>query len=111
MSKLTLDALRKLREDEKKLFRKKPGCTHYILTCAGTACQSNKGEEIYEGLIAEAKKQGVGDKVEVIKTGCFGFCEKGPIVKVLPENNFYVEVAPEDAADIISTNVKGGKEV
>ncbi|MDR2500083.1 MAG: NADH-quinone oxidoreductase subunit NuoF [Treponema sp.] len=111
MAKLTLDGLRKLREAQKTEFRKLPGHTHYILTCAGTACQSNKGEEIYNNLIAEAQKQGVGGKVQVIKTGCFGFCEKGPIVKVLPENFFYVEVQPEDAQDIIAVNVKQGKAV
>jgi NADH-quinone oxidoreductase subunit F/NADP-reducing hydrogenase subunit HndC len=67
--------------------------------------------EIYEGLIAEAAKQGVQDKVQIIKTGCFGFCEKGPIVKVLPDNSFYVEVKPEDAAEIISEQVIKGHEV
>jgi NADH-quinone oxidoreductase subunit F/NADP-reducing hydrogenase subunit HndC len=111
MSKLTPDTLNKLRESAAGEFRNKKGCTHYILTCGGTACQSNKGVAIYEGLIAEAKKQGVADKVEVIKTGCFGFCEKGPIVKALPENSFYVDVKPEDAAEIISSQVKDGKEV
>jgi NADH-quinone oxidoreductase subunit F/NADP-reducing hydrogenase subunit HndC len=111
MSKLTPDTLNKLRESASGEFRNKKGYTHCILTCGGTACQSNKGVAIYEGLIAEAKKQGVADKVEVIKTGCFGFCEKGPIVKVLPENSFYVDVKPEDAAEIISSQVKNGKEV
>jgi NADH-quinone oxidoreductase subunit F/NADP-reducing hydrogenase subunit HndC len=111
MSKLTPDALNKLRESAAGEFRNKKGYTHYILTCGGTACQSNKGVAIYEGLIAEAKKQGVAGKVEVIKTGCFGFCEKGPIVKVLPENSFYVDVKPEDVAEIISSQVKDGKEV
>jgi NADH-quinone oxidoreductase subunit F/NADP-reducing hydrogenase subunit HndC len=67
--------------------------------------------EIYEGLIAEAEKQGVKDKVQIIKTGCFGFCERGPIVKVLPENSFYVDVKPEDAEEIIREQVKGGKEI
>jgi len=47
--------------------------------------------------IAEAEKQGVKDQVQIVKTGCFGFCEKGPIVKVLPEDSFYVEVKPQDA--------------
>ncbi|MDR1248518.1 MAG: NADH-quinone oxidoreductase subunit NuoF [Treponema sp.] len=111
MSKLTPDALNTLREKVSSEFRNKKGCTHYILTCGGTACQSNKGVEIYDGLIAEAKKQGVADKVEVIKTGCFGFCEKGPIVKVLPENSFYVDVKPEDVGEIISSQVKNGVEV
>jgi NADH-quinone oxidoreductase subunit F/NADP-reducing hydrogenase subunit HndC len=111
VAKLTLEDLRKLRDSQKTEFRNRKGYTHYILTCGGTACQSNKGVEIYEGLIAEAEKQGVKDKVQVIKTGCFGFCERGPIVKVLPENSFYVDVKPEDAAEIISAQVKGGKEI
>ena len=111
MAKLTLEELRKLRDSQKQEFRNRKGCTHYILTCGGTACQSNKGVEIYDGLIAEAEKQGVKDTVQVIKTGCFGFCERGPIVKVLPENSFYVDVKPEAAAEIIEVQVKGVKEI
>jgi len=111
MAKVTLEELRKLRESQKKEFRNRKGYTHYILTCAGTACQSNKGIAIYEGLLAEAEKQGVKDKVQIIETGCFGFCERGPIVKVLPENSFYVDVTPEDAAEIISEQVVKGHEV
>jgi len=109
MSKLTRDSLKKLREEKSKEFRNVPGVDHYILTCAGTACHSNKGDEIYKNLVEEAKKQGA--KVQVCKTGCFGFCEKGPIVKVLPENNFYVEVSPDDAKEIIEVNCKQGREV
>jgi NADH-quinone oxidoreductase subunit F/NADP-reducing hydrogenase subunit HndC len=62
-------------------------------------------------LLDEAKKQGVADKVQIVKTGCFGFCEKGPIVKVLPEESFYVEVKPEDAAEIIAEQIVKGREV
>jgi NADH-quinone oxidoreductase subunit F/NADP-reducing hydrogenase subunit HndC len=109
MAKLTRESLHQLRAVQSAGFRK-PGC-HYIMTCGGTACESNKGIEIYEGLIEEAKKQGVSDKVQVVKTGCFGFCEKGPIVKVLPENSFYVDVKPEDAKDIIAEQIIGGKEL
>jgi len=49
--------------------------------------------------------------VQVVKTGCFGFCEKGPIVKVLPSESFYVEVKPEDAHEIIAEQVIKGREV
>jgi NADH:ubiquinone oxidoreductase subunit F (NADH-binding)/(2Fe-2S) ferredoxin/ferredoxin len=84
---------------------------HYILTCGGTACESNKGDAICKCLIEEAKKQGVEDQVQIVKTGCFGFCEKGPIVKVLPEESFYVEVKPEDAAEIIAEQIVKGREV
>ena len=76
--------------------------THYILVCGGTGCESSSSDEIYKNLLEAAKKHGVADKVQIVKTGCFGFCEKGPIVKVLPDDSFYVEVKPEDAEEIIS---------
>ena len=82
---------------------------NYILVCGGTACESSKGDDIYKNLIAEAEKQGVTDDVQVVKTGCFGFCEKGPIVKVLPEQAFYVEVVPEDAKEIIAETIIKGR--
>ena len=85
--------------------------THYILVCGGTGCESSNADLIYKNLQAEAKNFGVEDKVQIVKTGCFGFCEKGPIVKVLPEDSFYVEVKPEDAKDIIAEQVVKGREV
>ena len=47
----------------------------------------------------------------VVTTGCFGFCEKGPIVKVLPDNIFYVEVKPSDAEEIVEEHVLKGRPV
>ena len=85
--------------------------THYILVCGGTGCESSNADLIYKNLQAEAKNFGVEDKVQIVKTGCFGFCEKGPIVKVLPEDSFYVEVKPEDAKDIIAEQVVKGREI
>ena len=85
--------------------------THYILVCGGTGCESSNADLIYKNLIAEVKNFGLEDKVQIVKTGCFGFCEKGPIVKVLPEDSFYVEVKPEDAKDIIAEQVVKGREV
>jgi NADH:ubiquinone oxidoreductase subunit F (NADH-binding)/(2Fe-2S) ferredoxin len=84
---------------------------HYILTCGGTGCESNKGAEIYDRLISEAERQGVRDEVQIVKTGCFGFCERGPIIKVLPEDSFYVDVKPEDAVEIIAEQILKGREV
>jgi NADH:ubiquinone oxidoreductase subunit F (NADH-binding)/(2Fe-2S) ferredoxin len=83
----------------------------FILVCGGTGCESAKGDEIYRNLLKEAEIQGVKNDVQVVKTGCFGFCEKGPIVKVLPSESFYVEVKPSDAAEIISEQVIKGREV
>ncbi len=84
---------------------------NYILVCGGTACESSKADDIYTSLIKEAEVQGVKDDVQIVKTGCFGFCEKGPIVKVLPEEAFYVHVKPEDAKEIIAENIIKGRMV
>ncbi len=87
------------------------GYKNYILVCGGTGCESSRSDMIYKNLIEEAKGMGIADQVQVIKTGCFGFCEQGPIVKVLPEDSFYVQVKPEDAHDIIAEHVIKGREV
>jgi len=84
---------------------------HYILTCGGTACESNKGAELFIQLNAEAEKQGVKEQVQIVKTGCFGFCERGPIIKVLPEDSFYVDVVPDDAKEVIAEHIIKGREV
>jgi len=84
---------------------------NFILVCGGTGCESSRSDEIYRNLLAEAEAQGVKSEVQIVKTGCFGFCEKGPIVKVLPSESFYVEVKPEDAKEIIAEQVIKGREV
>ena len=81
---------------------------HYVLVCGGTGCESSKADDIFTNLKTEVANAGLEHDVQVVKTGCFGFCEKGPIVKVLPEDAFYVEVKPEDAEEIVKeTLVKG----
>lgn len=84
---------------------------HFILVCGGTGCESSRADEIYRELIASAEALGVKNDVQVVKTGCFGFCEKGPIVKVLPSESFYVEVKPADAKEIIAEQIIKGREV
>ena len=85
--------------------------TNYLLVCGGTGCESAKADQIYENLLLAAQAEGVGDTVQILKTGCFGFCEQGPIVKVLPEDSFYVQVKPEDSEEIIKEHIVKGREV
>lgn len=85
--------------------------THYILVCGGSACESSASVEIFQSFKAEVKKAGLETSVKIIQTGCFGFCEKGPIVKVLPDDSFYVEVKPEDAHDIVQEHIIKGEPV
>ena len=84
---------------------------NYCLVCAGTGCHANTGEEIYQELVKKARELGVENDVQVVKTGCFGFCEKGPIVKILPEEAFYVHVKPSDAEELIKEHIIKGRMV
>ena len=83
----------------------------HLLVCGGTGCRAAQSKQIEENLRAELKAKGLENEAQVIITGCFGFCEKGPIVKVLPDNTFYVRVKPEDAAEIVAEHVLKGRKV
>jgi NADH:ubiquinone oxidoreductase subunit F (NADH-binding)/(2Fe-2S) ferredoxin/NAD-dependent dihydropyrimidine dehydrogenase PreA subunit len=83
----------------------------HLLVCGGTGCKASESGQIRDNLLAEVEKHDLNDEVQVVMTGCFGFCEKGPIVKVLPDNTFYVEVKPEDAAEIVEEHLVKGRQV
>lgn len=76
-----------------------------ILVCGGTGCLSSKSEQIIKNLETLISVNGLEKEVIVKKTGCFGFCEKGPIVKILPDNVLYIEVKPEDAEEIVESHL------
>lgn len=76
-----------------------------ILVCGGTGCTSADSIQIIENLRNEIKNENLEDKVKIHLTGCFGFCAKGPIVKVYPDNVFYTEVKPSDASDIVKNHI------
>ena len=82
-----------------------------VLCCGGTGCQASSSQKIAENLQAAIEANGIADKVDVITTGCFGFCEKGPIVKIIPDNTFYTQVKPEDAEEIVKEHLIGGRRV
>lgn len=84
---------------------------NFCLVCGGTGCEASKADDIYRGLIIASERHGLSDEVQIVKTGCFGLCEKGPIVKVLPEEAFYVEVTPEDAEEIVAEHLVKGRVV
>ena len=82
-----------------------------ILVCGGTGCMSSQSQKLIDNLNAEIAKAGLSDKVNAHITGCFGFCEQGPIVKVFPDDVFYVQVAPDDAAELVKTHLIDGNRV
>lgn len=85
--------------------------TMHILVCGGTGCMSSHSTEIVEQLKKYIAEAGMEDVVQVLRTGCFGFCEKGPVVKILPDNTFYVQVKPEDAEEIVKEHIIKGRKV
>ena len=76
-----------------------------ILVCGGTGCTSSSSKEIINNLKSEIEKANLQNQVQVHLTGCFGFCAKGPIVKVFPDNIFYINVSPSDAEEIVNKHL------
>lgn len=77
----------------------------HVLCCGGTGCKSSASDEIVANFNTLLKEKGLQDEVMVIKTGCFGFCEKGPIVKMIPDNTFYTQVKPSDVERIVDEHI------
>jgi len=82
-----------------------------LLICGGTGCKSAQSDLIQANLIKSLEEAGLNNDVTVSITGCFGFCEKGPIVKVTPDDVFYVHVTPDDAEEIVKEHIVNGKTV
>ncbi|KAB3530472.1 NADH-quinone oxidoreductase subunit F [Alkaliphilus pronyensis] len=82
-----------------------------VLVCAGTGCLASESEKVAKNLELIIKARGYSDEVKVVKTGCFGFCEQGPIVKIDPDNIFYVRVGPKDAKDIVDEHIVKGRKI
>ncbi|HUX97823.1 MAG TPA: NADH-quinone oxidoreductase subunit NuoF [Bacteroidales bacterium] len=83
----------------------------HLLVCGGTSCHAEDSDAIVCNLRDELEARELMDKVQVIKTGCFGFCAKGPIVKIMPDNTVYVKVKPEDVQAIVEEHVVKGRKV
>ena len=83
----------------------------HILICGGTGCKSSNSLQIIDNFHKILEEKGLKDDVQVIKTGCFGFCEKGPIVKIMPDNTFYTQVKPEDVERIVNEHIIKGRKV
>ena len=83
----------------------------HILVCGGTKCKSAASSIIKETFKTELSAQNLSDKVQVIETGCFGFCEKGPVIKIVPDNTFYAQVKPENVKQIVSEHIVKGQKV
>lgn len=82
-----------------------------ILVCGGTGCRASQGELIVSALRKELEEKSLTQDVQVVVTGCFGFCEKGPVINIMPDNTFYIEVKPEDAKEIVAEHIIKGRKI
>ena len=83
----------------------------YVLICGGTACCSGGADTMVAEFASCLEAAGLKDKVQVVKTGCLGFCEQGPIVKILPQGTFYVQVKNDDVKEIVAEHLVKGRVV
>jgi NADH:ubiquinone oxidoreductase subunit F (NADH-binding)/(2Fe-2S) ferredoxin len=116
MEKLTLNSIKEFRAGKRKLLEtrlhpEKVTEELHLLVCSGTGCEANKSEKIYKNLETSIAQKGLNGKVSLVKTGCFGFCEQGPIIKVMPDRAFYVRVNPSDVDEIVEQHLLQGKKV
>ncbi|MDR1921809.1 MAG: NAD(P)H-dependent oxidoreductase subunit E, partial [Candidatus Adiutrix sp.] len=85
------------------------GCRQHILVCCGTGCASSGARQVVEAFERELARFGLDKSVEVVITGCHGFCEMGPLVIIYPQDYFYVRVQAGDIPDIVEQTVKQGR--
>ena len=83
----------------------------HVLICGGTGCTSSGSATLLSALEEELKIRGLDDEIKVVKTGCFGLCELGPIMIVYPEGTFYSRVTPEVIPEIVEEHLLKGRPV
>ena len=107
MTKLkSTSELEKLR---KKIISEKDPKKRCIAVCSGTGCLASGSKHLSEVFQDELKKHKLSGKIDIRKTGCHGFCEKGPIVLIYPDEICYLKVKATDVSDIISQTINEGK--
>ncbi len=82
-----------------------------IMICRSTGCESNKAKAILEQFESEIKKHKLDKKVCACQTGCFGICENGPIVKIMPGQIYYINVSPDDVPELVEQHLVNRKPV
>ncbi len=83
----------------------------HLLVCAGTGCVSNGSFKIKEALEKELIIKDLDQEIQVVTTGCNGFCEKGPIVVVQPDGIFYQHLKEEDIPHLVEEHFLKGRPV
>lgn len=105
-----LQSIKELEQFRQELLSKRDPGKPCISICAGAGCLAYGATEVIDAFTAEIKKQGMAATVDTKGTGCPGFCEKGPVVVIYPEEICYLGVTPQDVPEIIAQTI-GKKKV
>ncbi|HSW40139.1 MAG TPA: NADH-quinone oxidoreductase subunit NuoF, partial [Acidobacteriota bacterium] len=106
-----LNSPAELAEYRKKILSRRNPENPCMAVCTGTGCLALGADKVVAALREAVEKHGLDMpvKAEVRETGCPGFCERGPLLVIYPEETCYLQVRPEDADDIVERTVIGGK--
>lgn len=83
----------------------------HVMVCGGTGCTSSGSDDVADKFVQELKDKGLDKEVAVVRTGCFGLCELGPVVVVYPEGVFYSKMKPEYVPEIVEEHLLKGRPV
>jgi len=96
-----------LEEFRKSILSQRDPNKPCITLCSGSACHASGSGDVAAALVAELEKQGLNAAVDIRRTGCHGFCERGPIIVIHPEEICYFQIEPKDVPEIISETIVG----
>ena len=81
----------------------------HIMVCGGTGCSSSNSAEIIKEFERQLVEKGLDKEVKVVRTGCFGLCQAGPVVIVYPEGAFYSHLKVSDVTRIVDEHLIKGR--
>ena len=102
-------SLKELEEYREGLLKGRDPNRKIVSVCTGTGCKAYKCDDLVQNLRAEIAKAGLDAEIETKATGCPGFCERGTLVTIYPEQIFYQRVRPEHAAQIVEQTLGKGE--
>jgi len=104
-----IDSLDDLEQLRKRITSGRDPSKTRVTVCGGTGCQAYGSEKVFQAFVEEVKQRGIGAEVDIKPTGCHGFCERGVVLVIFPEEICYLRVRVEDVPEIVSETLVQNK--
>ncbi len=101
-----LNSPEELEQFRQELLSKRDPSAPCISVCAGAGCVASGADAVIAAFKAELEKEGLSATVDTKGTGCPGFCERGPVVVIYPDEICYLQVTAEDVPEIVASTIK-----